>query len=151
MKRNFDVQKTLMVGRTWAGDPVWRADQKGPNFIITPDGACKRCGWWPFPWPRKWGYRRLPRPHLNYLQVEVASEKSRSVLKALRNGPLKEKKGFIYSRSNQVVMAQAMASVVMHWMEGCGIVLKRTPTKGGFTLIDLDVEATKKNGVTGES
>lgn len=141
---NFDPQKTLMVGRTWEGDPVWRTDD-GPAFTISSDDGSKRRVRWPFARPRKWGYRRLPSPHLNYIQVEVAVEKSRSVLAALRNGPLKEKKGLIYSRANRVVMARAMAEVVMHWMTGCGIVLTRTPTKGGVTLIDLDVEATKKN------
>jgi hypothetical protein len=146
MKLTFNPQKTMMVGRTLAGDPVWRTD-KGPAFTIGSDD-CKRRVRWPFRWPRKWGYRRLKAPHLNYLQVEVASEKSKAILAALRNGHLKEKKGFIYNRAGRMVMTKAMAGVVMHWMQACGIVLTRTPTAVGDFIIDLDVEATRKNGVT---
>jgi hypothetical protein len=146
MKKNLYVHPRLtkMVGRTRQKDIVWRTDN-GPLFIIPSAGADPvKLTWWQR-LPTRWGYRRSAAPHMDFSQAAVANEKGKHILKALRKGSLKEKKGFLYGRDNRPVMTRAMASVVLHWLDGCGVVIKRTPIHGGYTLLDLDVDATQKN------
>jgi hypothetical protein len=144
-KPTIHPNATLMVGVTRDADPVWQTDNGRP-FILDENKDVKLVKW-RWRWPRRWAYRRLKKPHLSYAQVAVANEKSKVILSGLRNGPLKMKNGFVYNRANRVIMTKAIARVVLHWMAGCGFVFKSTPTSGGYTLLDLDTEATTKNGV----
>lgn len=91
----FDPVRTVMVGVTWRRDPVWKLGNGRP-FLLTPAGVMQPFRW-PFRYPKRWGYRRLAEPHLTYLQVELASEKSRVLLSELKRGPLKLKKGFMHN------------------------------------------------------
>lgn len=141
------MNETHMVGRTKAGDPVWQTNRKGRYFTLCEDGVTKRYIFWSFPWPKRWSFRRLPAPHLNYHQVAAVLEKSRIILKELRNGPIYEQGGFYYNRSNKVIMTRAISEIVLHWLNGCGIVLTYTPMNKKRTRVDVDLVATEKNGM----
>lgn len=146
MKRkrfDFDPVTTKMIGVTWHRDSVWK-DRNGRKFRLSPEDVMKPV-LWPFRWPLRWGYRRLPEPHLTYLQVELAVDKSHELLTALRRGPLRVMKGFIYS-AGRVAMTLTMANVVLHWMRGAGFVFTEEK-RGDIVFLDLDVEATRKNNI----
>jgi hypothetical protein len=134
-----------MVGRTKEGDPVWK-HAGGKPFLILNKTEVHYLAWgWDWCW---WTYRRLPAPHLSYGQVATANEKGRTLLQALRNGPVILRKGFIYSRSNRLLLTKATAEVVLHWMTGNGFVFTYEPMENGSVRIDLDAAATRANGVT---
>lgn len=139
---------TFMIARSKRGEPIWQTNRKGRPFIIEPDGITKRnvgAFWW---WP--WGpskLRHLPKPHLTYTQVAVANEKSKLILRALRNGPIYLEKGFLKGRDGKIITTKSISRIVLHWLEGCGVVLKRTPMRGGRVMLDIDVDATNKNNV----
>ena len=140
-----------MIGQTVDCDPVWRTNNKGRPFLIVDGDKMKKLRW-PFPrlWKWGWGYIPCPKPHLTWAQVANANERGQKLLKQLRNGPIYEKKGFLYNRAGKVIMTRAIAQIVLHWMEGLGWVLTREAgDKKGFTKVDVDVEASLKNGVGG--
>ena len=137
---------TKMIGRTKEGDPVWRRWRERPFLIVNKGQEIQPMGplWW-WPWPPR--FRRLPEPHLSYGQVATANEKGRKILRALRQGPIYLEKGFLKSRSGQLLCSKVISKVVLHWLEGCGVALYRVKLKDGRTKIDIDVEATEKNNV----
>ena len=135
---NTHMRNVFMVGRTKGGDPVWRTNGKGIPYLL-PYGEHKEN----LPWgPKRWFWRRLAEPHLSYCQVSTASTKSKKILRALRLGPIYERKGLVYSRCGQLLMSRAVAKITMWWLDGNGIKLTRTPEKNRVR-IDLDVAATK--------
>ena len=144
-------QTTMMIARTDKGDPVWQTDGKGRPFIIDhkdgqtiiPVGRFWRWKWWPL----KGRVRMLPEPHLSWHQVANANEKGKIILKALRNGPIYVEKGFLKGRDRKILTTRAVTGVVLHWLEGCGVVFTKRPLKDGRIQIDIDVEATNKNNV----
>ena len=137
-----------MIARSALGEPIWQTNHKGRPFIIEPDGVTKRnvgaFWWWPW-WPSK--LRRLPAPHLSYTQVAVANEKSKLILRALRRGPIYLEKGFLKGRDNKIITTKSVSRIVLHWLEGCGVVLTRKTLRDGRILLDIDVDATDKNNV----
>lgn len=137
-------EETVMVGRTPEGDPVWR-HAGGQPFIIE-HGEEMQFLWWRWNWCW-WTFRRLPEPHLTYGQVATANEKSKIILRALRNGPIHLEKGFLKGRNGKILTTKAISRVVLHWLEGCGVVLTKEKLKSGRIRIDIDVEATNKNDV----
>lgn len=146
-------QTSMMIARTFKGDPVWRTDHgnglQGRPFIIAEDGeTMKPLGflwWWKGPGAK---LHFLPKPYLSYRQVAIAQAKSKIILSALRNGPIYMVKGFLKSRSGKVLTTRAISRTVLYWMEGCGIELIKEELKNGRTKIDIDVEATRKNKVS---
>lgn len=138
---------TKMVGRTKAGDPVWR-NQKGKKwgtpFLIENGETIKPMRWWH---RERWVHRKLKAPLLAYGQVAEAQARSKKLLEALRRGPLTLRRGFIYDRANRPIMTKTKSAIVIHWMEGCGIVFTRQLVGKDTVRLDLDVEATEKNNV----
>ena len=153
-KQFHHEQVSKMIARTHDGDPVWRTDfgkgPKGRPFIIDgKDGkTIKPLGffWWlPIPGRR---LRFLPKPHLTYTQVAAAQAKSKVILAALRKGPITLDRGFLKSRSGKILGTKKISAIVIYWMEGCGIVFTKEHRKSGKIVIDIDVEATRKNKVS---
>ena len=133
---------TMMVGRTRAGDPVWSTN--GGKPFLLPDGdemAPVKWWWWP------WSYRRMPEPHLSWMQVAAANEKSKKVLKALRKGPIYIDRGFLKGQDGRIITTRAITRVMLHWMEGNGFVFTRQKLSDGRVRVDIDIETTRKNKV----
>ena len=137
-----------MVARTKKGDPVWQTNRKGRPFILESNGVTKRplgpLWWWRW-WPSS--LRRLPMPHLTYSQVAVANEKSKDILRALRAGPIYLERGFLKGRNNRIITTKAVSRIVLHWLEGVGVVLTRRELRDGRIELDINVEETNKNNV----